>query len=94
MTRETLHTLTKQEAIRYFRADAVRIVNKIEVIFNTAEYWNKNTRKPEEQPINPDPGGKMATLKEHLVNYIAQLDKQAEEEAATIAELERIVRGK
>lgn len=49
-------TITRQTLIK----DAVRQMLEIEDLFNTADYWNRNVRKADEDPINPDPDGELA----------------------------------
>lgn len=43
-------------------ARAVRLRAEIQQTFTDAASWNDNVRKPDEEPINPDPFGEMRRL--------------------------------
>lgn len=43
--------------------NAERICAEIDKIFADAEHWNNNVRKPDEEPINPDPDGRLAKMR-------------------------------
>jgi hypothetical protein len=37
----------------------IRLRRDIELEFSTAAHWNEHVRKPDEAPIDPDPGGRL-----------------------------------
>ena len=39
-----------------------RLRRNIELDMNTAAYWNEHVRKPDEEPIDPDPFGEMRRM--------------------------------
>ena len=60
---------TREEIISEWK----RIRIEIQQIFNDAEYWNENVRKPHEERIDPDPDGSMA---KRLKGIDALLEKE------------------
>lgn len=66
-----MKTKTRAEII----ADAVKLRSEIRQIFADAAHWNESVRKPHEERINPDPGGR-------LTRIAAALDKMLEREEA------------
>jgi len=49
-----------------------RLRDELKQYFTDIASWNQNTRKPDEEPIDPDPFGEMGrllgALEEHLAN--------------------------
>lgn len=48
---------------------------EIEQIFTDAASWNENTRKPDEEPIDPDPDGAMRRIADGLDRMLANESK-------------------
>ena len=49
---------------------AVEMRRQIEIDLNTVRYWNEHVRKPDEQPIDPDPHGEYAQMLVYLNRLI------------------------
>jgi len=59
---------TRTQIIR----ESKRIYEEIIQIFNDAEYWNNNVRKPDEQMIDPDPGRTLIKMKKGLREFLVK----------------------
>jgi len=59
---------TRTQIIR----EAKRIYEEIIQIFNDAEHWNTNVRKPDEQMIDPDPGRTLIKMKKGLREFLVK----------------------
>ncbi len=64
--------MSRSEERAALMANARRMRAEIEQMFIDAAHWNRSVRKPDEDPVDPDPYGEMralaAALDEHLTN--------------------------
>jgi hypothetical protein len=55
--------MTRQDPTRQQMIErAVTLRAEIELHFQTYAHWNDNVRKPDEQPIDPDPDGQLLRI--------------------------------
>lgn len=52
-------------------ARVIELRSDVRQIFDDAAYWNERVRKPEEEPIDPDPDGVLALLLQKLDAQVA-----------------------
>lgn len=69
---------------------AKELLRHIEIQFNTADYWNNNIRKPNEEKIDADPDGQMKRLAASLADGLCRESTHKNPREQWLADIKRI----